>query len=106
MCVRWCTQVEETESASGSSRMNVITRVAFEKHMVESRMHSLQAREKQVLFWNELLEKEPDIGRLHQVGVDLNESITKVTLKHITVHAVISHVYLADDCVCCCMCSG
>ncbi len=41
-------QVEETESSTGSSRMNVITRVAFEKHMVESRTHSLQAREKQV----------------------------------------------------------
>jgi hypothetical protein len=71
-------QVEETESTTGSSKMNVITRVAFEKHMAESRLHSNQAREKQVLFWNELLEKEPDIGRLHQVGVDLNESITKV----------------------------
>ena len=71
-------QVEETETTSGSTRMNVITRVAFEKHMAESRMHSLQAREQQVLFWNELLEKEPDIGKLHQIGVDLNESITKV----------------------------
>jgi hypothetical protein len=32
----------------------------------------------QIQFWNELLEAEPDIGQLHQTGVDLNESITKV----------------------------
>jgi hypothetical protein len=71
-------QVDETESASGSARMNVITRVAFEKYMTESRAHSVQAREMQIQFWNELLEAEPDIGQLHQTGVDLNESITKV----------------------------
>ena len=71
-------QVEETESTNASSRMNAITRVAFEKHMAESRVHSMQARDKQVLFWSELLEKEPDIGRLHELGVELNESISKV----------------------------
>jgi hypothetical protein len=77
--MRWVHhQIEETESTTGSSHMNVITRVAFEKHMVESKFHSIQAREMQMRFWTELLELEPDIGRLHETGVELNDAITKV----------------------------
>ena len=41
-------QINETEASSGSGKMNVITRVAFEKHMAESRSYSIQAREHQV----------------------------------------------------------
>jgi hypothetical protein len=33
----------------------------------------------QIRFWNELLELEPDIGRLHETGVELNDSITKAS---------------------------
>lgn len=61
----------------GSVRMSILQKVSFEKHRQESRQQGIDARRKQIQFWTELLNKQPDIGKLHRIGGEINDSIIK-----------------------------
>lgn len=70
-------QLQEADDSSGAAKMNVITRVRFEKYRGEAQESELRARRHQVEFWAELLNKHPDIGVLNRVGAEIAESVAK-----------------------------
>ncbi len=70
-------QMEEDDTAAEQGHMNVLTRVAFDKHMKDALNSGALARKHLVLFWTELKSKLPDLGRLYELGGTLNESIAK-----------------------------
>jgi len=70
-------QMEEDDTAAEQGHMNVLTRVAFDKHMKDALNIGALARKHLVLFWTELKSKLPDLGRLYELGGTLNDSISK-----------------------------
>ncbi|CAE7937381.1 tmcB, partial [Symbiodinium sp. KB8] len=70
-------QMEEDDSAAQQGQMNVLTRVAFDKHMKDAMVSGADARRNLVLFWGELKSRVPDLGRMYSLGGTLNDSIAK-----------------------------
>ena len=70
-------QMEEDDTAAEQGHMNVLTRVAFDKHMKDALNSGALARKHLVQFWTELKSKMPDLGRLYELGGTLNDSISK-----------------------------
>lgn len=70
-------QEEENAMSDSSVRMSILQKLSFEKHRQAATRYGIEARQRQLAFWTELLAKQPDIGRLHQIGAEINEATTK-----------------------------
>lgn len=65
-----------------TTRMSILQKLSFEKHRHAAAQHGLEAREKQLAFWTELLRDQPDIGKLHEIGGEINDATTKAQVSY------------------------
>jgi hypothetical protein len=60
--------VRDTTTSSGTDAQNsALMRLVFDMHMKTVRQHITVALEGQIGFWNELLEREPDLSKLQKM---------------------------------------
>jgi hypothetical protein len=55
---------DESASASAGSRLNALSRIAFEKHLGDACKHVVGAMRGQAEFWALLQSPQPDIGQM------------------------------------------
>jgi hypothetical protein len=65
---------EDTTGSGG--QMSALNRVTFEKYSADARKFVLRASLRQLAFWTELLDMQPDLSRLHALSSDMNDAIT------------------------------
>lgn len=61
-------QLADADASSSSDKMTVMQRVHFEQLKTEATQASIHARENQITFWAELLERHPDIRKIISIG--------------------------------------
>lgn len=78
-------QMSEADANSSSDRMTVMQRVHFEKLKTDAIQSSIHAREHQVAFWAELLERHPDITKVMSIGTSIatDTSRAEAAFKHL-----------------------
>jgi hypothetical protein len=65
---------------AGGSRMNALSRVAFEKHLVDARKHVLVAMKAQSAFWAALQSPAPKLAAIHGITRTLYTSMRAAEL--------------------------
>jgi PAS domain S-box-containing protein len=66
---------ESNESSNGT--MTALSRVEFEKHLVDARREVARASTRQTQYWNEMLDLCPDLNKLNRIAGDMNSSIER-----------------------------
>jgi PAS domain S-box-containing protein len=63
------------DTTGGGAGMSAMNRVTFEKYAADARKYVMLSAQKQLAFWAELLEAQPDLSRLHRLSTEINDGV-------------------------------
>jgi len=100
-------KLAEDNTGSGG-QMSALNRVTFEKYSADARKFVLRSAMRQLSFWTELLDTQPDLSRLHTLSSEMNDAISAAERCFIELFAInpqslsIMRLYAAFNSYVCC----